>query len=418
MNSMKIHIGIDDTDYKGGMCTTYLGAVLKDRLACDAEINEIRLVRLNPNIPWKTRGNGAVSLTLESDHYDWVVDETLKAVEQMSTLKEEGTNPGAVFLKGDVGKEAVSFYHRALHGIVTVDEAERLAEKHCCEIYRYNNGRGIIGALAAVGARLSEHTYESITYRRKENWGRSRKVDHDSVFEMDQAMHHETFNNVDREHKRILITPRSPCPVLFGIRGMTEDVVERARRMVRIDEPADRHAVFRSNQCTDAHLVRCNISEVEPYSSVIVDGTVLDEPKILQGGHVVVSIGDNGSRIDCAAYEPTGAFREVVKKLRPGDAIRAFGGVKNTRNLTVNLEKIEVLNVAEQYGYANPLCPGCNNRMKSAGSGQGFRCTTCKTKASAKISEAVARDLKTGLYCVPPRAMRHLSKPLADGGSC
>ena len=55
-------IGIDDTDSRSGGCTTYVMYRLIERLIeygygiCGYP----RLVRLNPNVPWKTRGNGAV----------------------------------------------------------------------------------------------------------------------------------------------------------------------------------------------------------------------------------------------------------------------------------------------------------------------------------------------------------------------
>ena len=57
-----IHIGIDDTDSVSGMCTTYLASeLILEFNECDV-IGYPRLVRLNPNIPWKTRGNGAICL--------------------------------------------------------------------------------------------------------------------------------------------------------------------------------------------------------------------------------------------------------------------------------------------------------------------------------------------------------------------
>ncbi|MFQ5888104.1 MAG: tRNA(Ile2) 2-agmatinylcytidine synthetase, partial [Candidatus Hydrothermarchaeales archaeon] len=61
------HIGLDDTDSKEGMCTTYLGALLKDELADFSKILSLKLVRLNPNIEWKTRGNGSIGLAVETE---------------------------------------------------------------------------------------------------------------------------------------------------------------------------------------------------------------------------------------------------------------------------------------------------------------------------------------------------------------
>ena len=59
-----MHIGLDDTDSIKGGCTTYLAALLVEKLArFQAEYIDYRLlIRLNPNVPWKTRGNGSLCL--------------------------------------------------------------------------------------------------------------------------------------------------------------------------------------------------------------------------------------------------------------------------------------------------------------------------------------------------------------------
>src|SRR2546422_8240365 len=59
---MPLYLGVDDTDSLRGMCTTFLATELVRALPGLDLIGFPRLVRLNPNIPWKTRGNGAVCL--------------------------------------------------------------------------------------------------------------------------------------------------------------------------------------------------------------------------------------------------------------------------------------------------------------------------------------------------------------------
>jgi tRNA(Ile2)-agmatinylcytidine synthase len=413
---MKLHIGIDDTDSWNGFCTTYLGAVLKERLERYSDILELRLVRLNPNIPWKTRGNGAVALSIETSDYNRAVTETLETVEEYSAMDEEGTNPGVAFVFGKVNSKLTSFYYRALRDIVTIEETERFAQHHSWGIHKFKNGRGIIGALAAIGADLSEHTYELIAYRRRENWGRVRKVDPVSVFKMDRATCSGTFNNVDRETSRVLVTPRSPCPILFGVRSYTKEILDKAKNMVDPGEPVERHAIFKTNQGTDSHLIVNKISEVKPFTSVIVKGTVVNEPTILKGGHVIFAISENTSKIDCAAFEPTGGFREYVKRLKKGDVIKAYGGVNETLHKTVNLEKFEPIRLIEHFEVKNPVCVRCQKRMESSGQNQGFRCRKCRTSSDKKEFNPVKRELEQKVYCVPPRAMRHLSKPVNEEG--
>jgi tRNA(Ile2)-agmatinylcytidine synthase len=116
-----------------------------------------------------------------------------------------------------------------------------------------------------------------------------------------------------------------------------------------------------------------------------------------------------GDEIDCAAFEPTKSFRELVRKLIPGDQVIVSGSVTSE---TLNIEKIEIKTLAPLYIEENPICSDCKKHMKSAGHGQGFRCRKCGTQASLKISSEIERDIEIGLYEVPPCARRHLAKPL------
>ena len=61
MNSM--YIAVDDTDSIRGNCTTFLATEIIRELSSDFDlIGNPRLVRLNPAVPWKTRGNGSLIL--------------------------------------------------------------------------------------------------------------------------------------------------------------------------------------------------------------------------------------------------------------------------------------------------------------------------------------------------------------------
>ena len=66
---MRIHLGIDDTDSLAGGCTTRVAVDLVRTLTSKGAtfLDYPNLIRLNPNVPWKTRGNGAVCLRIESD---------------------------------------------------------------------------------------------------------------------------------------------------------------------------------------------------------------------------------------------------------------------------------------------------------------------------------------------------------------
>ncbi|MBO7205313.1 MAG: DNA-binding protein, partial [Candidatus Methanomethylophilaceae archaeon] len=54
---------MDDTDSVRGNCTTFLATEIIRELSSDFDlIGNPRLVRLNPAVPWKTRGNGSLIL--------------------------------------------------------------------------------------------------------------------------------------------------------------------------------------------------------------------------------------------------------------------------------------------------------------------------------------------------------------------
>ena len=417
-----LHIGIDDTDSKKGMCTTYIGAVVVDKLK-EIGVKFIdfpKLIRLNPNIPWKTRGNCSVAIEIQvpDEKISKVKDIVLKTVEELAELHVETTNPGVVFYESKkIPSELRKFSKKVVQDIVTIEEAEALARKIGAEVHKFKLGRGIIGALAAVGNTLErDRTYELIVYRTPENRGKSRKVDPVSVAKMNSKTYPNTFDNLDPSTGEIRITPHTPCPILYGIRGESPSAVEKAHKFVRVSEPIERAVVYKTNQGTDEHLRRAKISEARPYWSVVVDGAVCQAPRIIPGGHVIFRIRDGTGEIDCAAYEPTRQFREVVKKLIVGDKVQVCGGIKEKPKLplTVNLEKLAILKLAPLLRKENPRCQICGKRMKSEGKNKGYSCKRCKVRVpagSAKIVE-VKREIDLGMFEVPPRCRRHLAKPL------
>ncbi|MCL5876280.1 MAG: tRNA(Ile)(2)-agmatinylcytidine synthase [Candidatus Bathyarchaeota archaeon] len=423
-----LHIGLDDTDSKKGGCTTYLTAVLVEELKkFKVEfIDYPGLIRLNPNVPWKTRGNGALNLRFTySSKYEEKIKQTAIALwEKHSAVNEKGTDPGIVLYKGaEIPAELTDFSKKAQTTIVTLKEAMALIRKVGAEALGYNTCRGIIGALAAIGETLqSDYTYELIAYRTPENLGTKRRVDEESIFEMDKQTQPFTFNNVDWEKKRVIITPRGPDPIFFGIRGETPQIVKQAFQLVKTLEPVERWVIFRSNQGTDAHLKPVEkLNQLEPYCSVIAKGTVFQNPRIVPVRHVIFPIKDETAQVDCAAYEPTGDLRKIARELLVDDEIEAYGAVHKatlSKPVTVNLEKIRILELAQQSKTQNPLCPNCQKRLKSMGRNQGFRCEKCGGKYPdlKKAETPLPRMLKRGLYVTSTRSQRHLTKPLRRYG--
>jgi len=416
-----LRIGLDDTDSKKGMCTTYVGAVLAQRLVrLGANIVGFpRLVRLNPNIPWKTRGNCAISLTIRLDEgkLDAARECALNTVAEFAELHIETTNPGVVFLPGeDLPAVLADFAHRAIRDVVRLEEAEALCRQVDADFHKFKLGRGLIGALAAIGNRTDDRTYELIAYRERKNWGTPRRVDYASVVQMDAETYPETFDNLDPASGELRITPHTPCPILFGIRGESPEAVEKAFRVVKPLEPIDGRIVYETNQATDQHILEARISDVKPLTSVKLTGTVVGRPRLISGGHVVFTFSDGTGRIECAAYEPTRSFAYVVSQLAEGDEITVYGGVKAKPGLplTLNLEKIYVSRLQSAIVRKGPIC-ACGARARSLGVRKGFRCDDCGKRypEGAAILVEDGRKISPGFYEVPPRARRHLSKPIS-----
>ncbi len=402
-------IGIDDTDSDKGLCTTYLAAVLMDRLKGLGELKGLpKLIRLNPCARFKTRGNAAIAFEFCSDNPDQTKDQAIQTLLELSDLSGANTNPGLVVADA-VTPQMREFYWRATREILQIAEAREVLEAEGIWHRGWKLGRGLIGALAAIGADLrSDHTYELIAYRKRQLWGSPRRIDAESVWEADALTYPNTWDTVDHDNSRIVFAPHSKDPVLFGIRGESTVAVERAFSRIK-SEPWERRVLYITNQGTDAHILSGDLSDVKEDQSYRLQGIVSEAPRAIEGGHLFFSLQNGHGQLSCAAFEPTKGFRSIVKRLVPGDCVEVYGAV---RGKTLNLEKMEVLVLAEHTFQQTPACPSCARRMESAGKNQGYRCRRCKTKADGLQRKTIARDLDAGLYEVPPCARRHLSKPL------
>jgi tRNA(Ile2)-agmatinylcytidine synthase len=422
----EFHIGIDDTDSRLAGCTTYTTARLFQELVSKGfkPLDFPWLVRLNPNIPWKTRGNGALSLhfSIEEERMKEVKKIAVETVEGATDLTQRATDPAVVFLKGRAPDALREFSTRALHDIISVREARQIAEGVGAEVRLLKGSRGLVGALASVGADLEEdHTFEIIAYRTLENIGTTRRVDDDSVRQMDTMFRGLTFNNIDPETGRVLICSHGPDPVLLGIRSGDPTILTRALNQLEIDEPIDRIMIFKTNQGTDAHLLyRRRIGALRSYQSTVIIGKVGNTPRIVRGGHVIFRVSDETGSVDCAAYNATGSVRETSRQLVPEDSVIVSGGVRPRPlgELTLNVEKLEVTNLVDMVRLENPSCSNCGTRCESMGENQGFRCRRCKARfpRTSRVRRLEPRKITVGVYIPPARAHRHLTKPSSRDG--
>jgi tRNA(Ile2)-agmatinylcytidine synthase len=449
-------IGIDDTDSRErGMCTTYVATRVAERLlAAGASVHRRLLVRLNPAVERKTRGNAALAVHTDAsaEHaYDVATDVVgeFAAVENDGETADDGTtnadrtSPGVVVAdcSPEAVPEAVVDYTRAaLRRIHELPDALALAEeagfRHAAVTPTDASGAGAtdhpgygrIGALAAVGAwaAFETWTHEHIAYRELDRCGTERAVDADSVFAAADEGYPTVWDTVDSVEGETVCVPNAPGPILYGIRGDDPDACRAVAERIE-SEPVDRAATFLTNQGTDAHVTPGGIGALRDGAGYVVDGVVSTPPETRRGGHVFFGLAhpddaladpltgefDDGARtVDCVAFEPTKRFRDRVRPLRVGDELTVVGEHDDG---AMKLEKVAVRSLVREE-LTTPNCGECGRTMESAGRDQGYRCRECETSAAGRARRALDRDLEVGWYEVPPCARRHVAKPLVRGG--
>ncbi|THE63812.1 DUF1743 domain-containing protein [Salinadaptatus halalkaliphilus] len=446
-------VGFDDTDSRErGMCTTYVATQVAERLrrerapegsaartddssattggsAATDPIARILLVRLNPAVEYKTRGNAALAIHTDCDP-DQAFDIARDCLESLAETDDERTNPGLVVADHDadpnsIPEDVATFAQRAIRDHLEPADAVARCQRHGYRTWHAGTGRGRIGALAAIGSwrALSEWTYEQIVYRQSDRWGTDREVDHESVFAAAEDGYPDVWDTVDRGEDETVCVPHTPGPILYGIRGDDPRAVRTTADHIE-SEPVAESQLFVTNQGTDVHLQAGSIAAARDGRSYRLEGRVATEPETRRGGHVFVDLvstddetaaeagGEPSPRLTCAAFEPTKRFRDRVRALRVGDRLTVCGEIADG---TLKLEKFAVRELVTTER-VTPTCPDCERRMESAGRDQGYRCRDCGTSAAEKATVPLERDLEVGWYEVPPCARRHIATPLIRGG--
>lgn len=145
----KVSFGIDDTDTKAEGATWVMA--LKCAEACHiagVEFLNMRLVQLNPKVPNKTTNcvGSALNFAARPQSIPALREFVCSFVEQQTVSKDTGI----AFLRG-IGLEKESPYLKAIKTeILTVDHAEKEAQRLGIEFLDKNGRKGRIGALGAV----------------------------------------------------------------------------------------------------------------------------------------------------------------------------------------------------------------------------------------------------------------------------
>jgi tRNA(Ile2)-agmatinylcytidine synthase len=417
MSKQILHIGIDDTDSPKGMCTTFLAYKIINRLKKENVdfLDFPNLVRFNPNIPWKTRGNGAVGFKISTSNPKKIKNLVKKFVEQYSDVKN-GANPGLVFCQDEnIPDEFLKLSSDAMWKLIHRNEAKKILSKYNLDFFYLGNGQGLVGATGVIGYNFEDETYELLSYRKSSQFGKKRFLDKSKVKEMQEKTYPNTFNSFDSKKNKVLLMPHGPDPVFYGVRGEDSKTLISASKMLQPKEKLDGYMIFKSNQGTGDHLKNeIDVNDFLPYTSGKLEGIVNSKPTVTKGGHVFFSIIVKNIKIHCAVYKPT-RITDIAKELIIGDILKVGGGIKKatkTYPRTLNLEFIEILKLEKKYKLVNPFCQKCKKHMKSKGKNQGFQCVRCKNTSIHKNRQFITRSVKEQIYIPDVSAHRHLTKPI------
>ena len=398
-------MALDDTDGPDGGCTTHTALELAHRMGWRLR-GMPRLVRLNPNCPHKTRGNGAVVLDVGDGTGPrvqvgswqeaplWAYPDSGEALlpfgrawDAVQEVAEPDADPGLV-----MGEPLPAVLYR--QAVTTVVEPEDVHALLDASGAKWAGGRGVLGAAAAMAWPGPATSHELIAYRTAQRRGTKRDV------RADPLRATQTFHTFDGDD--IACVPASPCPVLLGLRAVEPEPLVDAVAAVRLatDEPLDGWCVFTTNQASGDHVLDAPGFVGPAWATLRMRATVVAAPVIGRGGHASVLLEDgDGKRATAWAFEPTGDFRHGVMSLRAGDVVEATGAFEDG----LKLESLRLLDAVPER--IAPPC--CGKSMKSMGRAGGFRCVVCRTKADG-TTEARA----TGAWEAPVRARRHLHRPL------
>jgi len=386
-------IGLDDTDEREFGCTTFdFNDLLNHLRESGFTIYDPCLVRLWPFAPTRTRGNAALAaqiITTAIDTLETSLDDWFNARFGNLESGSEAHSAQPVLLLTRV-QLPDSMYWDTVTGYVELEHRVQELQAYSHRIWSTSSGfGGIIGASAAIAWRgNSDFTWECTAWREK--FGQ-RQVPTKIVTEMSK-MFPSTFLNRDPNAGHSLIAPRTPCPVLYGIRGETKQGVLDAHRYLQENgsEISIDFRVHRSNQATDDHLQGS-------------EQGIVENIRVMQGGHVEIQAGKV-----LLSFSQGGELNKLCQQLTVGDHIEWFG--LSNFDGTVHLERLRL--IRGERNRTRPNCI-CGQRFKSKGKNQPLRCPNCGAiSPDSWDSEFIDSDWQEP----PPSHRRHLSKPLSRMG--
>jgi tRNA(Ile2)-agmatinylcytidine synthase len=184
-------VAVDDTDSMKGNCTTFLATEIIREFSDLDLIGNPRLVRLNPAVPWKTRGNGALVIRFgkgvgKKRRIGKIGDRDIFCYDRCSSFEpdpemmreriiphiqdhhEDESDPGLLI---SVSKPSQSFYWRGVRTILSRDDVDPEIGRIGGTTFTIGCGRGLIGCTCGMAWRPRDSTFELLSYRPSDRWG-------------------------------------------------------------------------------------------------------------------------------------------------------------------------------------------------------------------------------------------------------
>jgi tRNA(Ile2)-agmatinylcytidine synthase len=400
-------LGLDDTDSPEGGCTTWDMHLLLSNLESNGFtlVTPPRLVRLWPHAPRRTRGNAALAAQVDEGGREAELKRILEKwfTERFQHLNQlnhpdDGTTPSPtlVWSKEQLPSE---WYWAAVRE--WVEPATRLNELEGLsgvEVWSAGRIDGVVGASSAIAWPASgDWTWEATAWRSAEKIGTKRVVPSDCVDEMAERFPY-TILNRDPNAGRSLIAPRTPCPVLYGIRAEDEESARAAHQWLQSQSGVESSVAMRvhqSNQATGDHLTSDQ------------RGVTISAVSDRKGGHASVEVFDGNSQSTLVAFAEGGEVNRLLRDSQPGDRLSWRGSV--APDGSTHLENLRLDDAVPRIEN-RPTC-GCGSRFRRKGKDQPLSCPSCSNQSNSHWLSTTSTS--QGAWVEPPISQRrHLARPL------
>lgn len=407
-------IGLDDTDSVDSGCTTWDFHLLLTHLEESGftVIGHPNLVRLWPFAPERTRGNAALSAEVKTSSSsnglieildNWFRNRYNSIKSSDNSVISESASPVLVFTETRFPEE---WYWNAVRSYVNPsDRLNDVSSHNTTRYWSLEDGRksphltrGLVGASSAIAWRgANDWTWEATAWRMADNIGTVRQVPNMLVAKMSDNFP-ETILNRDPNAGDSLITPRTPCPVLYGIRSEDSSVAQKAHNWLQANEGVEQAfamRVHRSNQATDDHIQN------------ICSGMVISKVREVKGGHASFAVFDGAKNCNLVAFKQGGDVNRLLKSLVIGDLVKWRGLL--SPNGEIHLESLMCFDGVPRQ-LSRPNCH-CSGKLCRQGIGQPLRCEQC---GNTEESVWVSSKFESISQWVEPLCSnrRHLAKPL------